>query len=43
MERNLVYIVKAISVKYEDTNVIVDAQPNFDIVKKWIKKVFSLD
>ncbi len=35
--------LKSISVKYEDTNVIVEAEPNFDIAKKWIKKFFSLD
>jgi predicted transcriptional regulator len=34
--------LKAISVKYEDTNVIVEAEPNFDIAKKWINKFFSL-
>jgi predicted transcriptional regulator len=35
--------LKAISVKYEDTNVIVEAEPNFDIAKKWINKFFSSD
>jgi predicted transcriptional regulator len=35
--------LKSIRVKYEDTNVIVEAEPNFDIAKKWIKKFFSLD
>jgi predicted transcriptional regulator len=35
--------LKTISIKYEYTNVIVEAEPNFDIAKKWIKKFFSLD
>ena len=35
--------LKAISVKYEDTTVIVEAEPNFNIAKKWIKKLFSSD
>ena len=33
--------LKAISIKYEYTNVIVEAEPNFDIAKKWINKFFS--
>jgi hypothetical protein len=33
--------MKAINVKYEDNNVIVEAEPNFDIAKKWIEKFFS--
>ena len=46
MERNLVYItgtLKAINAKYEVNNVSVEAEPNFDIAKKWIEKFFSLD
>lgn len=35
--------LKAINVKYEATNVIVKAEPNFDIATKWTKKFFSLD
>jgi predicted transcriptional regulator len=35
--------LKAISIKYEVTNVVVEAEPNFDIAKKWTKKFFSLD
>jgi predicted transcriptional regulator len=35
--------LKAISIKYEVTNVVVEAEPNFDISKKWTKKFFSLD
>jgi len=35
--------LKSISVKYEDTNVVVEAEPNFAIAKKWIMKFFSLD
>ncbi|MGA9152465.1 MAG: hypothetical protein WBZ36_17960 [Candidatus Nitrosopolaris sp.] len=34
--------LKAIRIKYEYTNVIVEAEPNFDIAKKWINKFFSL-
>jgi hypothetical protein len=30
--------LKAINVKYEDNNVIVEAEPDFDIAKKWIEK-----
>jgi response regulator of citrate/malate metabolism len=35
--------LKSISVKYEDTNVVVEAEPNSDITKKCAKKFFSLD
>ena len=35
--------MKAINVKYEDNKVIVEAEPSFDIAKKWIEKFFSLD
>jgi predicted transcriptional regulator len=35
--------LKSISVKYEDTNVVVKAEPNFAITKKSIMKFFSLD
>src|SRR5215813_12415663 len=35
--------LKSISVKYEDTNVVVEAEPNSDITKKRAKKFFSLD
>jgi hypothetical protein len=35
--------MKAINVKYEDNNVIVEAEPNVDIGKKWVEKFFSLD
>jgi len=34
--------LKAISIKYEYTNVIVEAEPNLDIAKKSINKFFSL-
>src|SRR5215467_7019901 len=34
--------LKVISIKYEYTCVIVEAEPNFDIAKKWINKFFSL-
>ena len=35
--------LKSISVKYEDTNVVVEAEPNSDITKECAKKFFSLD
>ena len=35
--------LKAINAKYEVDNVSVEAEPNFDIAKKWIEKFFSLD
>lgn len=35
--------LKAINVKYENKDVIVEAKQNFDIAKKWIEKFFSLD
>jgi predicted transcriptional regulator len=35
--------LKAIEAKYESNNINVEAEPNFDITKKWIEKFFSLD
>jgi|SRR6516164_6827886 hypothetical protein len=35
--------LKAISVRYENKGVIVEAEQNFDIAKKWIENFFSLD
>jgi len=35
--------LKAINAKYEANNVSIEAEPNFDIAKKWIEKFFSLD
>ena len=35
--------LKSINVKYENRTVIVEAEQNFDIAKKWIEKFFSLD
>ena len=35
--------LKSINVKYEDTNVVVEAEPNFAITKKSVMKFFSLD
>jgi len=35
--------LRAINAKYEANNVSVEAEPNFDIAKKWIEKFFSLD
>ena len=34
---------KAINVKYENNNVIVEAEQDFDIPKKWVANFFSLD
>ena len=34
--------LKAIGIKYENTNVIWK-EPNFDIARKWIEKIFSLE
>jgi hypothetical protein len=35
--------LKTINVKYEKNDVLVEAEQNFDIAKKWIDKFFSLD
>ena len=35
--------LKVINAKYEVNNVSIEAEPNFDIAKKWIEKFFSLD
>lgn len=35
--------LKAISVRYEDNNIIVKAEQNFDVAKKRIENFFSLD
>jgi len=35
--------LKSISVKYEDTNVVVKAEPNFAITKKSIMKFFLVE
>ena len=35
--------LKAISVRYEDNNIIVEAEQNFDVAKKRIENFFSLD
>jgi hypothetical protein len=35
--------LKTISVRYEKNDVIVEAEQNFDIAKKWVDKFFSLD
>lgn len=35
--------LRAITVKYENNDVIVEAEQNFDIAKKWIMKFFSFD
>jgi hypothetical protein len=35
--------LKAINVRYENNDVIVEAEQNFDIAKKWLEKFFSLD
>ncbi|MGA9845028.1 MAG: hypothetical protein WBP64_06805 [Nitrososphaeraceae archaeon] len=35
--------LRAINVKYENNDVIVEAEQNIDIPKKWVMKFFSLD
>ena len=35
--------LKAINVRYENNDVIVEAEQNFDIAKKWLEKFLSLD
>jgi response regulator of citrate/malate metabolism len=35
--------LKSITIKYEDTNVVVETEPNSSITKKSIMKFFSLD
>ncbi len=35
--------LKAINAKYESNNISVEAEPNFDITKKWLERFFSLD
>jgi DNA-binding transcriptional ArsR family regulator len=35
--------LKAINAKHEVNDVSVEAEPNFDIAKRWIEKFFSLD
>ena len=35
--------LKAINVKYENNEVMVEAEQNIDIPKKWAMKFFSLD
>lgn len=35
--------LKTISVKYENNEMIVEAEQNYDIAKKWIGRFFSLD
>jgi len=35
--------LKPINVRYENKDVIDEAEQNFDIAKKWIKKFLSLD
>jgi len=35
--------LKAINAKYESNNISVEAEPNFDVTKKWIERFFSLD
>jgi hypothetical protein len=35
--------LKTISVKYENNDIIVEAEQNFDIARKWVGRFFSLD
>ena len=36
-------VLKSISVKYENNNVIVEAEQNFDIARKMMERFFSLE
>jgi predicted transcriptional regulator len=36
-------VLKSIGVKYENNNVIVEAEQNFDIVRKMMQRFFSLE
>ena len=36
-------VLKSISVKYENNDVIVEAEQNFDIVKKTMERFYSLE
>jgi predicted transcriptional regulator len=36
-------VLKSIGVKYENNNVIVEAEQNFDIVRKMMERFFSLE
>ena len=36
-------VLKSISVKYENNNVIVEAEQNFDIVRKMMERFYSLE
>jgi hypothetical protein len=35
--------LRAINVKYENNDVTVEAEQNFDIAKKWVAKFFTLE
>jgi hypothetical protein len=35
--------LKTISVKYENNEMIVEAEQNYDIARKWVGRFFSLD
>lgn len=36
-------VLKSINVKYENNNVIIEAEENFDIMKRTIERFYSLD
>ena len=36
-------VLKSISVKYESNNVIIEAEQNFDIIKKTMARFYSLE
>ena len=36
-------VLKSISVKYESSNVIIEAEQNFDIVKRTMARFYSLE
>ena len=36
-------VLKSINVKYEGNNVVIEAEENFDIVKRIVERFYSLD
>lgn len=36
-------VLKSINVKYEDNSVVIEAEENFDIVKRTVERFYSLD
>jgi len=36
-------VLKSINVKYEDNSVVIEAEENFDILKRTVERFYSLD